>query len=296
MKQLILIPIIVLLLSNHSFAQGLEEPFTAKEAYSEVISKAKFEGISDPVLVGIGIAPGEYIIPGIGTLNPELDLTNGQSSIWLYIIAEKADINNTISIAVIKLFSGFISMKIDFDLSTIPINYINPLDIDWIDSDVLCQKLNANTIFSDFVKDNQAIFDFVTLDYQDSEELNGMGNLNVGPYWLLGCSKGNGASIVCYTDAVSGSTTCFNETDVNDENNSVSFTIFPNPAKDKLIIENQNLSGNADEVFIIDSKGYIIEKYKIEDTNINTINIQNLPNGTYTMIIGNGSKRFVKVN
>ncbi len=289
---------IFLLLSSHSiFAQGLEEPFTAKEAINEVFTRAKSEGINEPVLVGIGIAPGEYVIPGFGALKSELDMTNGQASIWLYMIAEKTDITNTINIGVIKFFNGFLSMKIDIDLSSIPINYINPIVINWIDTDVLCQKLNSNSIFSGFVKDDQAIFDFVTLDYQDAGELDGMGDLKVGAYWLLSCSKENGESVMCYTNALTGATTCFNLTDVEDETSENSFKVFPNPAKDNLYIENLNLSENIfDKVYIIDSNGYIIDKCNLTDQNINTVNIQNLPNGTYTILIGNSFKRFVKVN
>jgi hypothetical protein len=297
MKQLIIILFIILSLSNLSFAQGIEETFTAKEAIGDVMDKALSEGLTDPVLIGVGLAPGEYVIPGIGTLNPDLDLTNGQSPIWLYLVAERNNISNTISIAVIKFFSGFIPMAIDIDLSSIPINYIDPIVGDWINTDVLCQKLIENSLFNDFVKDDDAIFDFVTLDYQDSDELNGMGDLKVGPYWLLSCSKDNGESIFCYTDAVSGETTCFDATSVNDEANSNLFAISPNPATDKLIIEQQNSSMiTPNQVLIIDSKGYIIDKQNLEDTNTNTINIQNLPNGTYTVIIGNTIKRFVKVN
>ncbi|MEI6089630.1 MAG: T9SS type A sorting domain-containing protein [bacterium] len=297
MKNFILLPIVFLLFCNIILAQGIEETFTAKAAITEVMSKAKSEGIGDPVLVGLGLAAGEYVIPGIGTLNPELDLTNGQSSIWLYMVAEKTDITKTINIGVIKFFTGFIPMKIDIDISSIPISYIDPIVVDWMDTDILCQKLNSNTMFSDFVKDNQAIFDFVTLDYEDSAELDGMGNLEQGTYWLLSCSKDNGESIICYTDAVSGATTCFNTTGVDDETSENSFNISPNPATDKLIIEKQNVSViTPNQVFIVDSKGYIIEKYNLEGTTINTINIQNLPNGTYTLIIGNSSKRFVKVN
>jgi hypothetical protein len=297
MKNLILIPIFFMFFNYLSFSQGIEETFTAKEAINEVISRAKAEGLSNPVLVGVGLAPGEYVIPGIGTLNPELDLTNGQSSIWLYMVAEKDDITKNISIGVIKFFSGFLSMKVDIDLSSIPINYIDPIVVDWIDTDVLCNKLNSNKMFAQFVKDNQAIFDFVTLDFEDSDELSGMGNLNPATYWLISCSKDNGESILCYTDAVSGETSCFSTTGVDDEKTEESYTISPNPANDKLIIINESLSHIAqNEAIIVDSKGFIVEKYNLDATNINKINIQYLPNGTYTLIIGNSSKRFVKVN
>jgi len=71
--------------------------------------------------------------------------------------------------------------------------------------------------------------------------------------------------------------------------------VYPNPAKNELIIENENLNKENETVQIIDFSGRIIIISQFEPSNSQlTIDVSHLQSGIYLLKIGNYRSKFIK--
>jgi len=110
-----------------------------------------------------------------------------------------------------------------------------------------------------------------------------------------------GTYTVTVTDAYCGiaATTVFvdNATGIDENTNAASFSVFPNPAKDLVMLASGTALKNAD-LKVIDLTGKIISQSKGISGNTVTLNISGQPKGIYFIeIISEGAisrKRFVK--
>ncbi|WP_264565909.1 PQQ-dependent sugar dehydrogenase [Flavobacterium sp. N3904] len=69
-------------------------------------------------------------------------------------------------------------------------------------------------------------------------------------------------------------------------NEKIAFSVYPNPAKSEIIIQNSNENYPA-EVMIYDLDGKLLLKQKAEDKNLNTVKMDNLSQGLYIVSIKN---------
>lgn len=80
--------------------------------------------------------------------------------------------------------------------------------------------------------------------------------------------------------------------------------VYPNPAKDKLIVNYNFTIGEKSEIKIINSVGIVVKKLSMNSTTSNQkqteINVKNLSDGVYFIIIKSGTKvyreKFIKIN
>jgi len=80
-----------------------------------------------------------------------------------------------------------------------------------------------------------------------------------------------------------------------DTNKNVVLLIYPNPARNQLIIENYKLKETDNGLEIIDVLGHIQQSSIINQQYKIIIDISNLPKGMYFVKIGNLIRKFVKV-
>jgi hypothetical protein len=83
-------------------------------------------------------------------------------------------------------------------------------------------------------------------------------------------------------------------TSLSSLNNEAGITIFPNPAQDKLMISSSAFSNERAIVNIYNQVGALVMTQQLTSSasNINTIEIENLANGFYTVEMLNSQNRF----
>ncbi len=79
-------------------------------------------------------------------------------------------------------------------------------------------------------------------------------------------------------------------TGISDLENNTNFTIYPNPAKDIIIIDN-NSQLNISKIEIVDLLGKRTSEFSVSNANSQTINISELNEGIYLIVLFEGDNR-----
>lgn len=268
-----------LLMSYSVYSQTIEF-FSAKEG----LQKAKsVSGYANPVLIAVGSMKGDVSLPAVGNFPIEHNLKEGTSNVWLYLIADSANPSIKSKIGIIKAkMLGFQGMNLaDFDISMIPYDLNDIISVNWLDTKAILGFINSNEVFSSFQKSNGLIMNYIILDYLSEKDLSGF-EFDKNYYWVTGFENADGGNLICFSNAIDGTTECINFTSVEEDYNKNHLIVYPNPTTEKIKfnIDNNLLNSKA---YIINSKGLIGKITTLTSPDCE-IDISNLPSGSYYII------------
>lgn len=266
---------ILLHLITYNADAQLLSPYTAEEGLETAIDFTKSDlNFTTPVITAIATSNQEIDVSGI-TVNPGMNLTDGKSEAWVYVILDETT-NETAVIGVVKIFIAFQALDLSNDGGfEIPEFVTEPITDDWIDTDDLVDDLASNQSFQNYIKTNPTAEPQTTaLSVNTSNPLY----MNNYPYWIN--TFGENENFICYTDALTGETDCLILSSVKPIE-KVANTFSPNPATNSisLIYESNEILTS---LKIYDIFGNIV--YHSNEININSIDVSDLANGSYSVV------------
>jgi len=277
-RNILIFSLMVFLFSISANAQlTVFTPFKVKSGLTFATSEAK-KTLANPVLRGIGSVSMELD----GGISLNINVDNGTATTWLFVFQDGDDAEMTASIPVINLpilgyrnalNFGVDASIIDGFLVFLP-NTPFPTS-NWLDSDLMCEKLRDNNIYKNIKSENDTLSPFsLGLGINEFNPLVTIGEM----YWSIVFDPESGTS--CYVHAETGETTCFVFSSIEDANSIFAFDVFPNPTSEILNITlDENLSQELLSYDIIDGTGNLIKSF--ENNSTNSISINELPIGNY---------------
>lgn len=264
MKKVITLFIIVLsVLSYESFAQYNLVKFKASEGASRALTEAANAGISNPEILMIMTAEREVPAGSFGNIGVEVSKTTGTATAWLYKIKSADDASQTKLFGMAKVpMVGLYPMDFsDYDVGVLPFTPSKTIPSGWKDSDEIFSLLANNSIYSKFVSDYPfSIVLSMILAYNDELPIFEKEK----PYWgAFFKDETSGKAITCYVQAISGEVTCKdNIAGINELNNSVEYSIYPNPAQEVAYLKiPANIQSNNSRLQLINTQGNIIYEF-----------------------------------
>lgn len=225
------------------------------------------------------------------------DFVNGKASYWYYIYRKSIDNNNPQSWTFLlsKVNDQFTPLDLGIEDDDFLADFVK-LPKDWIDSDMLPMAVQANSNLGFYLMENfDKVKEFnvlLTPRYITEEEYPD------GMWWLTLELEGQKDIAYCIFNS--------STLDVVDcsvpEINSISqilvsnITCYPNPANDFLMIKLPPQQGNSKfyEIKIYNSSGICVLSHIPNDfSNIEKIDISNLPSGNYYLKYGHIVKQFM---
>ncbi|OGU56581.1 MAG: hypothetical protein A2X64_06365 [Ignavibacteria bacterium GWF2_33_9] len=281
MKKFITLILIVFAVTINSNAQELDS-FTAKDAYNYLNS---IGALTDMNLV----MTMSMEMPNQGVDYFTVDFTSGKSTNWTFTCVSTDPNNKKVySATVLKMAGTFVAMGDSTDDELGETRYLN--EINWVDSDVIGVKVAANTSLMTFLNNNSAnvYFKYFILAYSNEEPA-------IDTFtWLPIMVTNSNTTAACMYNAVTGQNiTCEIDGVVNVEEIQKSIVRnFPNPTTG-LMNFNTELTGNA-QIRIFDLSGIEVSSFSQEINRDFQLNLSNLSNGFYNIVITTESGSFSK--
>lgn len=272
MKKLILVLAAFVVLVSSSSAQL--SFFSAKDAYNYIKTNNVLDGYKLTSLMAIQNSQ----IP-----MAEVDLLAGKGKIWV-ATAKSNDETDTIPKGLLLMsIAGIISHQ-DVDASTESTVGMQPLGENWVNSTEVATKIKENEQFVKFINDNEDNFEMVILGLLYNAQFNTevwMTSAMVSEETVGGC---------LYNAASADQIECtFMMTSIQDAVSKMLAAV-PNPAKDMLSIELPEQGET--EYYIYNEVGNIVKSDKSNFGDKLLLNVNDLPNGVYSILINNAGKTF----
>lgn len=285
---ILIIPIVLCMMSITASSQipfmafkANEGVSTAKKSAESSIASAKLIGI-----VTLGDTTSQIQIPLDITF---FNYTNGTSQGWVYIYRGKVknstkDTVITVPVAAANVLGApfFQVIPVDLGLGSLAGFYSKDsvIPTKFISSDVMIKNIKANADYKIFAAANPDSKPFlVPLGYYPSAILFPRNSL----IWELSFPAKNGA-MVCEVHGITGETKCQSFTGVEEQTQTSSFAITPNPAKNQatLTIPNELFAPNV-SVELFNALGTSLQRFSvsINITEKITIPLDGLADGVY---------------
>jgi len=228
---------------------------------------------------------------GTGGDQTTLNIDNGTATIWT-LSGKPKDGSTTmrLSLTIYKVASQFSNLRqeIPGDFSGFPV-----VNEDFADSDALAIQIKNSQEFQTFYNSNKDSLAFITFSLGF-----GFGDINQ-MVWSASLIKVNQSDkLACYWDYKTLALILCSSVSGVEDMEFMNFDVFPNPASDIISFE-LPYSGNAN-YFIYNNLGNIVSSSSMNMDNIANINISNLNNGAYNLVILAGknvfSKQIIKIN
>lgn len=279
----------------------LFQDFDAIEGITQATTEAG-ASLSSPYLKGVGminLAKFDLELQFDVSFNPN----NGNSKLWIYFFGDADDPNDEkmefVPIGKV-LFVGLTNLKTLGFPSNVNIQDVFPfipLKDNWMGSIDFISGLNSNASFQQLkTKHSSSEFLSVGIASNDDEESGIYGD----PYWMIQyAEEADDLDFVCYTNALNGSTECFDFNAIG----SVKFELakdiklFPQPATEEI---NANLENHYKTFKVVDLFGNELKSGLINQGNKQFhLNITGFSSGVYYLILENDNRndvvRFVKI-
>ena len=268
-------------------------PYLVSEQLETARNKAA-ERITNPVHRASATFNG--VIPGVNFGGSPIssvfyetnDENKGKARGWLYIFSTVEEPANLQVIFVANLPFGIQALNLG-DLG-IPLDFLSEFSnnksldaFEWINSNVMVDRLKSSPVYLDFASKNpNPISRYIMLSFAEFPGIN-----PDNPYWFINVhNQDDTDSTYVIIDAVTG-----DPTDVIDFSKLTNIVVFPNPTEGYINIDLGNLDMNFFEgIEIYDLKGNKILETR-QDKNINIIN---LVNGNYYLVINYKKAKFLK--
>lgn len=270
------------------------EGFTAKAAFDEVKLQAIDDGIENPeTLMVMTMKTG---IEGLPFQN-KYDFENGTSGFWAYLFRDKNNNENMKAYAAWKMPpSGYKIQEIGVDLvlDLLPVSTIAPLENDdWPDSDYTMDVFNQHSYFNDFITEHPdpwtyEIGIFVNEDNPQIDPFQG--------YWGIAIvdDETTRDSLACVMNIDNEQIKCGTLFSDVEDYIKESFSIYPNPADEYLMISIPEIVSSSASIVVYDVIGNPVIVKKSLDEIIKTIDVGHLSSGVYMMKIINNTKILTK--
>lgn len=272
MKKLFLVLAAFVVLVSSSSAQL--SFFTAKDAYNYIKTKNLLDGYKLTSLMAIQNSQ----IP-----MAEVDLLAGKGKIWV-ATAKSNDETDTIPKGLLLMsILGNISHQ-DVDASTESTVGMQSLGETWVNSTEVAVKIKENEQFVKFINDNDDKFQMVIMGLLYHPQFN-------TEVWMTSAMVSEETVGGCLYNATSADQIecTFMMTSIQDAVSKMLAAV-PNPAKDMLSIELPEQGET--EYYIYNEVGNIVKSDKSNFGDKLLLNVNDLPNGVYSILINNAGKTF----
>lgn len=294
MKYILLIVIAFISVNLGSVEAQLLTKFKSKDALTTCRDYMKSnKGMTNPKLQFIGTF-NEEIPLGEVTIPIEFDYANGTATGWGYFFVDADDTTNSGAVFAVKpIIGNYLTLEIPGDdfggigEEFISGEYID--NYDWMDSPQMLSKLKEYDDFQEFYNENKP-FDNAFVILAVIQNILNEGALE--PLWIINLSN-EFVVRTCTIHAVNGEVFCSPIISSVEDDLSINFQIYPNPASDFLIINNNSSNFGEINANIVDMYGRDILNFSLNN-GINELNISSLAAGAYVIRINNNQFRFIK--
>lgn len=292
MKKLLLIIITFSFAFSFANAQGFDY-FKANEGLERAREQAEGTGYENAKLVFIGTIKQTFDLGVAGELTIELKIEDGTSNGWVYLFRANDNLEDMVAYLVVKSgLLGFLPFPVpvtDLLEGGIPIEPEYTLDdVEWIGSDVACQRLRETSEFMDYYNAHPEPDQFMFGLFKNSlYEF-----IDVGAAMWGVSIRDEITGKTCGVDAVTEEVYCSNISSIEENTSNQNIFISPNPAFDNINIEFSEYP-EYNKLYIFNQLGQIVKTVEIQSNNV-SISIDTMPAGIYYVKQPNGiMKQFV---
>ena len=234
----ILILIALFTAASHSMYGQLSLP-SYQPSVCATSAKNAISGASDGQVVAVA-AVGVEVDLQVATVFVGMNLTDGKSSLWLYLV-HSASLDTAVWVPLIRPLGSCTPPPVELPLDNLDVMQIgtSPIPANAIEGAAVVNAVKMNSEYQAFNTAHPDSVQFLSVLAVSTEEVL---TFPIGtPFWILTWTNVQNPTTPfnCVVHAINGQTICFggDVSSVDDENGSTITQVWPNPASDVATIK-----------------------------------------------------------